>query len=59
MDHVVLWAGGRSRLFQVFGWDGVCQQGADAIQEGVGALAGVAGIGFVELHCHLVVCDLT
>ena len=42
-------------LFQVFGWDGGCQEGADAVKEGVGAVAGVAGVRFVELRLGVVV----
>ena len=54
MDCLALRRGG-VLLFQVFGWDGGCQEGADAVKEGVGAVAGVAGVRFVELRLGVVV----
>ena len=47
--------GGRRCLFQVFGWDGGGEKGADAVEEGVGAVAGFTGVLFVEVQLGVVV----
>lgn len=38
--------------------DGACEEGADAVEEGLGTLAGFAGVLFVDYFCDPVICDL-
>ena len=46
---------GTPSSLQVLGWDGGFQEGADAVKEGFGAVAGFTGVGFVELPFGVVV----